>query len=253
LIRVSTSFVRAVSAIAAIAALTWCVAAASTTVPAITDGSKTLVAVEPLLQSLELSYVIEGTHLQIGDRDYPMPLVIRDGVWEADARDLARFLHLDLANRNGLLVFSSPDAPSADASPAPPPGPVLASVRTALLDALNEHRKAAGYGPLTDDSIADEAAQFQAQDMAERGMLRHDDRSGRTPMQRYNAFGGHAGQTRAKAQPGPAPLVDGLTAGPNPHRITCTGLRRTCADLLIRRSHILVRCNFRCNFRSYPP
>ena len=40
------------------------------------------------------------------------------------------------------------------------------------------------------DPVAQQAAQFQADDMAAAGMLRHTDSRGRNPYQRYQAFGG---------------------------------------------------------------
>jgi uncharacterized protein YkwD len=139
-----------------------------------------------------MAYVIEGTHLQVDGKDYPNPLIERDGADLADATDLARFLHLSVTDRNGLLVFSSPDDSSDTATPAPPPADQLDTLRTELLGALNDHRSAQGLDPLTEDPVADEAAAYQAQDMAERGIMGHQDASGRSPMQRYSAFGGHA-------------------------------------------------------------
>ena len=79
-------------------------------------------------------------------------------------------------------------------APAPqqrPEDPTNA-VRARLINQINAHRRAYGLAPLSLDPIAQRAAQFQAQDMEANGVMRHQDSSGRTPMRRYVAFGGHA-------------------------------------------------------------
>ena len=172
-------------------AIFWCIAAAST-IPTIADGSRTLVAVEPLLRTMQLAYAISGTSLEVNGRRYPVPLVEREGMDMADAAQLAQFLHFALSKKNGLLVFSSVQSPDAGRSAAPDPVD-LDAVRDELVDALNAHRRDAGLPPLHLDPIAEQAAQFQAQDMAAAAVIRHQDASGRTPLQRYAAMGGRAG------------------------------------------------------------
>jgi uncharacterized protein YkwD len=171
-------------------AITWCIAQAGT-IPTVVDGKQTLVAVEPLLQTLQLGYVITGTTLVVDGRRFPQPLVERDGMSMADAATLAQFLHLSLTRKNGTLVFATPQSPDASGS-APPSAADLNTIRSELLDALNEHRSTQGLTPLQVDPIAERAAQYQADDMSANAVMRHQDASGRTPMQRYDAMGGNA-------------------------------------------------------------
>jgi len=182
---------RIVAGVLAAAALSWCIAAAAT-IPTIIEGSRTLVAVEPLLQTLQLSYVIAGTTLSVDGRRYPDDLVERDGMDMADAVTFARFLHLKLSKKNGVLLFSSTQAPDT-AQVAPPTQADLDTVRGKLLDTLNDHRSEDGLSALHVDPIAQEAAQYQAEDMARTAKMQHEDSTGRTPMQRYGAMGGRAG------------------------------------------------------------
>jgi uncharacterized protein YkwD len=99
---------------------------------------------------------------------------------------------MKVSRRDGALVFSALDAwPGAPAEP--PPEAVLDAARSQLLDLLNQHRAASGLHPLERDSIAQRAAQFQADDMARAAVMRHLDSQGRSPMQRYASFGGRAG------------------------------------------------------------
>ena len=109
----------------------------------------------------------------------------------ADAAVIARFLHLDLARKNGVLVFSTPAAPT-NADSAPPPLADLEAVRDELLASLNAHRQSMGRAPLRIDRVTQQAAQYQADDMARAAEMRHEDARGRTPMQRYAAMGGAA-------------------------------------------------------------
>jgi uncharacterized protein YkwD len=190
LIARTPNIARIFGAFAIAAALTWCIAAAAT-IPTIVDGRRTLVAVEPLLQTLQLAYVIRGTELNVDCRRYPKPLVERDGMDMADATDLARFLHLSLTKNKNVLVFSSVQLP--DASESSPPSPAdLDGLRQELLATLNEHRTALGRAPLHFDPIAQQAAQYQSEDMSRAAVMRHEDASGRTPMQRFAAMGGRA-------------------------------------------------------------
>src|SRR5690348_819229 len=158
--RYSRSIARIAVAVAAAAMVCWCVAAAAT-IPTVISGNHTLVAVAPLLQQLQLGYVISGSSLDVNGKHYPQPLVQHDGMDMADAAMLARFLHLDLTKKNGVLVFSSRQSP--DTSEAAPPAQAdLDSLRQRLLDALNDHRRLLGREPLHFDPIAEQAAQFQA-------------------------------------------------------------------------------------------
>jgi uncharacterized protein YkwD len=184
------SIARIAGAVAAAAAITWCVAAAAS-IPTVVDGPRTLVAVEPLLQTLQLAYVISGTKLDVNGHRFPQPLVERDGMDMADAVELAHFLHLGLTKKNGVLVFSSKQSPDATQS-APPPQADLDALRTRLLDALNDHRRSTGRPPLRIDPVAEEAAQYQAEEMSRTAKMQHEDSTGRTPMQRYAAMGGRA-------------------------------------------------------------
>lgn|GEM_PF-2274269 len=65
-------------------------------------------------------------------------------------------------------------------------------IQTRLINQLNAHRRHFGLAPLQIDPIAARAAQFQAEDMQANAVMRHEDSNGRSPMQRYSAFGGRA-------------------------------------------------------------
>jgi len=88
-----------------------------------------------------------------------------------------------------LQLLTSPDL-----GPIPttgqPPAAETRELRERLTTALNKHRAAAGLAPLVTDLIAERAAQFQAEDMLDAGVMRHLDSTGRTPLARYKAFGG---------------------------------------------------------------
>lgn len=185
------NILRIAQVVAVVVAISWCVAAAQS-IPAITAGSRTLVAVEPLLRSLEMGYIISGTHLQVDGRTYSKPLELLDGIDMVDAADIARFLHLRYSKHNNVAVFSSlPQRP--DATQSALPTQEVAALRMELLQALNRHRADAGVGPLRFDPIAEQAAQYQAEEMAGLGILGHEDTAGRSPMQRYASMGGRAG------------------------------------------------------------
>ena len=183
-------FVRALAATCAAAAVSWCVAQAAG-IASFVDHGRRMVAVEPLLRSLQIGYDIEGTTLDVDGRRFPEPLLDHDGASYADADALARFLHLQMTMRADLVVFSTPPA-IASGPPAPPSETDLTALRAELLAALNAHRSAAGQRPLEVDPIAQAAAQAQADDMASVALLRHQDAAGRSPMERYSALGGHA-------------------------------------------------------------
>jgi uncharacterized protein YkwD len=176
--------------VAALVLATCCVALAAQ-IPALVSGSHTLVAVEPLLQDLNVEYTIRGVVLEVDGRVYPNPLEERNGMAMADAFNFAHFLHLDLTRRNGVLVFSPSDG--AGSAPVPPPTQAdIQAVRLELLAQLNAHRADQGLAALGTDATAQIAAQYQADDMSSAGIMRHQDSTGRTPMERFNAFGGHA-------------------------------------------------------------
>ena len=83
-------------------------------------------------------------------------------------------------------------APLVATAPRPPSDGAIPTVQTRLLEQINAHRRSYGLDALTLDAIAQRAAQYQAQDMERNGTMRHQDSSGRSPMSRYAAFGGHA-------------------------------------------------------------
>lgn len=77
-------------------------------------------------------------------------------------------------------------------SQGPPPRAELAELRAELTDALNQHRAAFGLPQLHTDPTAEQAAQYQAENMLATGNLGHVDSAGRSPMMRYAQFGGKA-------------------------------------------------------------
>lgn len=162
-----------------------------TYIPTYIVGNRTLVAVEPLLRSLQIGYDIEGTSLKVDGRQYPKPLVERDGYELVDAAEIAQFLHVSLTKRNGQLVFATIQPPGV-ASPGPPAAADLFALRSQLLDTLNAHRRSIGIAALRVDAIAQAAAQAHAEDMARDGIVRHGDAKGYSPMTRYMVRGGHA-------------------------------------------------------------
>jgi len=110
-----------------------------------------------------------------------------------------------------LQLLASPDL-----GPIPttgePPAAEMRELRERLTATLNRHRADAGLAPLVTDSIAERAAQFQAEDMLGAGVMRHVDSTGRTPLARYRAFGGKSdyyGENVGFSTPGvvdPVPL-----------------------------------------------
>jgi len=163
---------------------------AAINIPALSNGSHVLVSVEPLLRSLQLPYTIVGNRLQVDGRAYPEPLVAHGAMEMADAVDFAHFLHLDLSTQNGVLVFSSPERSPNGFASTPPAKPDVDALRNELLGVLNTHRQEAGLDALTIDPIAEQAAQYQADDMLRSDAMRHTDSTGRSPIDRYMALGG---------------------------------------------------------------
>jgi uncharacterized protein YkwD len=74
----------------------------------------------------------------------------------------------------------------------PPPAGELTHLRQQLIAELNQHRAQYGLSPLTFDDTAEKAAQFHAEEMEQAGEMRHEDASGRSPLQRFEALGGRA-------------------------------------------------------------
>lgn len=74
----------------------------------------------------------------------------------------------------------------------PPPPDELSQLRRQLIATLNHHRAQYGLPRLTFDGTAEKAAQYQAEDMQRTGRMQHDDASGRSPLQRFESFGGKA-------------------------------------------------------------
>lgn len=83
------------------------------------------------------------------------------------------------------LPFLAPVTQAKTEDPVP-------GIRARLVNQINMHRRSFGLTPLILDPLAQRAAQFQAQYMENAGVMRHEDADGRTPMQRYDDFGGRA-------------------------------------------------------------
>ncbi len=74
----------------------------------------------------------------------------------------------------------------------PPPAAELSQLRVELVNALNQHRASNGLPALVQDPTAQLAAQFQAEEMLQTGQLSHEDSTGRSPMVRFESYGGKA-------------------------------------------------------------
>ncbi|MBV8082657.1 MAG: CAP domain-containing protein [Candidatus Eremiobacteraeota bacterium] len=74
----------------------------------------------------------------------------------------------------------------------PPPAAELRTLRAQLTDQINKDRAKYNLPPLTLDPIAQQAAQYQAENMLINDKMQHQDTSGRSPVQRYNDLGGKA-------------------------------------------------------------
>lgn len=178
---------------ATIAALLFAFArsAPAASIPTLTEGDHVLVAVEPLLASMQIAYSLDAGRLVVGERAYIGPMVIDDGLHYAEPRAIASFLNLSVVYENGVLTFAPP-APAAGSSASAPADQVMQTLRSRLLELLNAHRAAAGLRPLAPDSVAQSAAELQAKDMETAGIMRHTDSMGRSPFERYKSFGGRA-------------------------------------------------------------
>jgi uncharacterized protein YkwD len=178
---------------ATIAALTlaFTQSAPASSIPTLAEGEHVLVAVEPLLASMQIAYSLNAGHLVVGDHAYIGPMVIDAGLHYAEPRAIASFLNLSIIYENGVMTFAPP-APHTGVDSNEPRAAVMQSLQNRLLDLLNAHRAAAGIRPLSEDSIAGSAAQMQAEDMETAGIMRHTDSEGRSPFQRFKSIGGHA-------------------------------------------------------------
>ena len=167
-------------------------AAPAAPLPTMSAGSRLLLAVESLCSTLQLPYSLRGAHLVVGGRMFGGTLIKSGRYHFADATSLARFLRLNVTQQQGVLTFSAPQlAPQPLAGSAPAPD-VLSGLRSTLLAVLNDHRRSEGLAPFGGDAYAQQAAQFQAEDMQRSGVMRHEDSSRRTPIDRFFAFGGRA-------------------------------------------------------------
>jgi uncharacterized protein YkwD len=165
--------------------------APASSIPTLSEGEHVLVAVEPLLASMQIAYSLNAGHLVVGDHAYIGPMVIDAGLHYAEPRAIASFLNLSIVDENGVMTFAPP-APHSGAGSTAPHADVMRSLQNRLLDLLNAHRAAAGLRPLSVDSTASSAAEMQAEDMGTVGIMRHTDSEGRSPFQRFKSIGGHA-------------------------------------------------------------
>lgn len=181
------------AAILAAGALIFPRATDASSIPTLAEGNYILVAVEPLLETMQIRYHLTAGHLSIGDHAYIGPMVIDNGLYFADPHAIAAFLNLQLSYPNGVMTFA-PSAPHAGTVAEVPGTGALDALRIRLLALLNAHRMATGLPSLAIDSVAQSAAQYQAKDMESAGIMRHTDSSGRSPIQRFQSIGGLASQ-----------------------------------------------------------
>lgn len=165
--------------------------ASAASIPTLAEGDRILVAVEPLLNTMAIRYRLASGRLSVGDRAYIGPMVIDAGLHYAEPRAIAAFLNLELTYPNGVLTFAPP-VPHAGDIAAAPDQDSLRALRSRLLELLNAHRAETGLPQLTLDPLAQSAAQSQAKDMENAGIMRHTDSSGRSPYQRFQSIGGLA-------------------------------------------------------------
>lgn len=163
----------------------------ASSIPTLFEGAHVLVAVEPLLETMQIQYHLAAGRLSIGDHSYIGPMVIDNGSYFADPRAIAAFLNLQISYPNGVMTFA-PSAPRAGIVAEVPGTGALDALRIRLLALLNAHRTATGLPSLAIDSLAQSAAQYQAKDMESAGIMRHMDAFGRSPIQRFQSIGGLA-------------------------------------------------------------
>lgn len=160
-------------------------------IPTLTEGSHTLVAVEPLLESMGIQYTLSDGRLSVGDHAYIGPMVIDAGMHYAEPRAIAAFLNLQLSYPAGVITFAPPP-PHPGSFAAAPDVESLQAIRARLLALLNAHRVAMGLPQFAIDPLAESAALAQAKDMETAGIMRHTDALGRSPYERFKSDGGFA-------------------------------------------------------------
>jgi uncharacterized protein YkwD len=160
-------------------------------IPTLTEGTHTLVAVEPLMDSMDIRYTLSDGRLSVGDHAYIGPMVIDAGMHYAEPRAIAAFLNLQVSYPEGVITFAAP-APRAGSIAAAPDAQTLQAIRVRLLALLNAHRMATGLPQLAIDPLAESTAQAQAKDMETAGIMRHTDALGRSPYERFKSEGGLA-------------------------------------------------------------
>src|ERR1700733_13445601 len=84
----------------------------ASSIPTLAEGAYVLVAVEPLLETMQIRYHLAAGRLSIGDHAYIGPMVIDNGLYFADPHAIAAFLNLQLSYPNGVMTFA-PSAPHA--------------------------------------------------------------------------------------------------------------------------------------------
>jgi len=160
-------------------------------IPTLLAGDHIRVAVEPLLETLEIHYRLTDGRLSVGDHAYTSPMVSDAGLHYAEPRAIAAFLNLQISYPRGVITFA-PALPRAGNAAEVPSARAMDALRTRLLALLNAHRTATGLPMLVIDSVAQSAAQYQAADMESAGIMRHTDSFGRSPLQRFQSIGGLA-------------------------------------------------------------
>jgi uncharacterized protein YkwD len=179
------------AAILAAATLLLPQSAQASTIPTLTEGNHTLVAVEPLMASMEIQYTLSDGRLSVGEHAYIGPMVIDAGMHYAEPRAIASFLNLQVSYPEGVITFAAP-APRPGSIAAMPDAQTLEAIRIRLLALLNAHRMAGGLPQLSLDPLAGSAAEAQAKDMETAGIMRHTDAMGRSPYERFKSEGGLA-------------------------------------------------------------
>jgi hypothetical protein len=218
----------------------------ASTIPTLTEGNHTLVAVEPLMASMDIQYTMNDGRLSVGDRAYIGPMVIDAGMHYAEPRAIAAFLNLQLTYPAGVITFAPP-APRAGGVAAAPDPETLLAIRARLLALLNAHRLATGLSQLSIDPLAESAAQAQAKDMETAGIMRHTDALGRSPYERFKSDGGFDDDGRAGSRRRP-PRGDSQPGLPQGRHRRCDRRERTVSRgrfprALTRYCHRIVHCH----------
>src|ERR1700731_1668415 len=74
-------------------------------IPTLLAGDHILVAVEPLLETLEIQYHLTDGRLSVGDHAYTSPMVSDAGLHYAEPRAIAAFLNLQISYPRGVITF----------------------------------------------------------------------------------------------------------------------------------------------------